>query len=75
MLADLPFDFWWSDWQQGEAGYGAAGGKQNPTIWTAHMRATDRQRNGQDERAMVLARWGGLGGHRYQVRVYRTMST
>ena len=22
---------------------------------------------GSDERAMVLARWGGLGGHRYQV--------
>jgi len=39
----------------------------NPTIWTAHQRSTDKQRRGSDERAMVLARWGGLGGHRYQV--------
>ena len=34
---------------------------------TAPQRSTDRQRLGQDQRAMVLARWGGLGGHRYQV--------
>ena len=32
------FDFWWIDWQQGEDGYGAAGGKMNPTIWTAPAR-------------------------------------
>jgi alpha-glucosidase (family GH31 glycosyl hydrolase) len=101
---DEGFDFWWIDWQQGEAGYGAPGGKMNPTIWTAHQRSTDKaRRNGNnarakgkakavanakgsennnnnnnnndddddddddDKRAMVLARWGGLGGHRYQV--------
>jgi len=69
MLAaeDIGFDFWWIDYQQGEANYGAEGGKMNPTIWTAHMRSTDLQRRDSDKRAMVLARWGGLGGHRYQV--------
>ena len=60
-------DFWWIDWQQGEDGYGAAGGKMNPTIWTAHTRATDPHRRGADARGMVLARWGGLGAHRYPV--------
>jgi alpha-glucosidase (family GH31 glycosyl hydrolase) len=66
-LEDIGFDFWWIDWQQGESGYGAVGGKMNPTIWTAHMRATDKQRRGSNDRGMVLSRWGGLGGHRYQV--------
>ncbi|CAB9499897.1 Neutral alpha-glucosidase C [Seminavis robusta] len=69
-------DFWWIDWQQGEKGPGgAAGGKQNPTIWTAHIKSTNanrrrqQQNQQQDEtvRNMVLARWGGLGGHRYPV--------
>lgn len=43
------------------------GNKQNPTIWLAHLRCTDRHRVGDDTRAMVLARWGGMGHHRYQV--------
>ena len=72
-------DFWWIDWQQGEEGPGgAAGGKQNPTIWTAHVRSTDANRRRQQvhatatssnniRRSMVLARWGGLGAHRYPV--------
>lgn len=66
-------DFWWIDWQQGEEGKGgAAGSKQNPTIWTAHIRSTNsnrRRQTRQEEvrRNMVLARWGGLGGHRYPV--------
>ena len=46
----------------------------------AHQRSTDKQRRAataaatessettDTARAMVLARWGGLGGHRYQVR-------
>jgi hypothetical protein len=37
--------------------------------WTAHLRCTDRARKGDNERAMVLARWGGMGHHRYQVSV------
>lgn len=67
-------DFWWIDWQQGEAGRGgAAGGKQNPTIWTAHIKSTNSNRRKQknkeveSQRNMVLARWGGLGAHRYPV--------
>jgi len=106
-LEDAGVDFFWVDWQQGESGYGAEGGKMNPTIWTAHQRCTDHARrhnnaaaaaaaaaasgatpsssskvssgtgdsddDGQGgggalvKRGMVLARWGGLGGHRYQV--------
>jgi len=66
-LEDIGFDFWWIDWQQGELTHGAKSYKMNPTIWTAHMRSTDKQRRGSDDRGMVLSRWGGLGGHRYQV--------
>ena len=43
------------------------GGKQNPTFWLNHLRCTDRHRVGDNKRALVLARWGGLGMHRYQV--------
>lgn len=43
------------------------GYKQNPTMWLNHLRCTDRHRVGDVTRAMVLARWGGMGGHRYQV--------
>ena len=59
-------------WQQGGTQGGAAGGKQNPTIMTNKLRVTDpkRQRGGAygtGRRGMVLARWGGLGSHRYPV--------
>ncbi len=40
----------------------------NPTIWTDKLRATTHLRRGEDKRGIVLARWGGLGNHRYQVR-------
>ena len=60
--------FAWPDWQQGGKQGGMAGDKQNPTIWLAHLRCTDRHRVGDNTRAMFLGRWGGLGGHRYQVR-------
>jgi hypothetical protein len=36
-------------------------------MWLNHLRATDRHRVGDAQRALNLARWGGLGGHRYQV--------
>lgn len=55
------------DWQQGGTQGGAAGGKQNPTIWLNHLRCTDHVRRGENQRGVVLARWGGLGNHRYQV--------
>ncbi len=71
VLGDLIYnqnvDFFWIDWQQGGNAGGMSGDKQNPTIWLNHLRCTDRHRNGDDTRALVLARWGGLGGHRYQV--------
>lgn len=60
-------DFWWIDWQQGGTQGGCTGLGMNPTIWLNHARATDAARRGQDARAFVLARWGGLGNHRYQV--------
>lgn len=43
------------------------GGKQNPTFWLNHLRCTDRHRVGDNRRGLVLARWGGMGMHRYQV--------
>lgn len=67
-LQDQGVDFWWIDWQQGEMGPGGSrGGKHNPTIWTAHTRTRQPTRLLEDRRTLVLARWGGLGAHRYPV--------
>lgn len=60
-------DVWWIDWQQGGTQGGCAGLKQNPTFKTGQMRGTDYFRRAVDKRAVVLARWGGLGSHRYQM--------
>eukprot|EP00823_Brevimastigomonas_motovehiculus_P005518 TRINITY_DN4082_c0_g1_i1.p1 TRINITY_DN4082_c0_g1~~TRINITY_DN4082_c0_g1_i1.p1 ORF type:complete len:921 (+),score=210.99 TRINITY_DN4082_c0_g1_i1:343-2763(+) len=60
-------DLFWIDWQQGGKKGGLAGDKQNPTIWTDRLRATDHLRRGVNKRGFTLARWGGLGNHRYQV--------
>jgi hypothetical protein len=57
----------WTDWQQGGNQAGMQGGKANPTIWTSAMRDTDRHRVGDNTRGITLARFGGLGNHRYQV--------
>jgi len=38
-----------------------------PTIQLNRLRVTAPKRRGSDTRGMVLARWGGLGNHRYQV--------
>jgi alpha-glucosidase len=59
-------DFYWIDWQQGGAIGGAAGGDQNPTIMLNKLRVTDHMRRGEETRGLTLARWGGLGNHRYQ---------
>lgn len=67
LIHDKKVDFMWIDWQQGGDQGGMTGGKQNPTIWWNHLRCTDRHRVGDPTRGLVLARWGGLGGHRYQV--------
>jgi len=66
-------DFWWIDWQQGGDAGGCAEGVDaaNPTIWLNKLRLTDKARRAESgeasKRSMVLARWGGLGNHRYQV--------
>jgi len=60
-------DFWWIDWQQGGTAGGCTGSKQNPTYILNHLRGTDHIRRGDNIRDLVLARWGGLGTHRYQV--------
>uniref|UniRef100_A0A6B2KX16 DUF5110 domain-containing protein n=1 Tax=Arcella intermedia TaxID=1963864 RepID=A0A6B2KX16_9EUKA len=70
VLGDLEkkgMDFWWIDWQQGGTQGGCAGLKQNPTYILNHVRGTDSLRRGDTQRGIVLARWGGLGTHRYQV--------
>lgn len=66
-VEDKGMDFWWIDWQQGGRTGNATGGKENPTIWLNKVRSTDNARRGSDKRDFVLARWGGLGNHRYQV--------
>jgi len=65
-LEDQGVDFFWIDWQQGGKVGGAAGGDQNPTIMLNKLRVTDHMRRGEETRGLTLARWGGLGNHRYQ---------
>jgi alpha-glucosidase (family GH31 glycosyl hydrolase) len=36
-------------------------------VWTNKIRVTDPKRQGKPDRGLVLARWGGMGTHRYQV--------
>ena len=69
-------DFWWIDWQQGESkgntGQDGPRQKMNPTIWLDKMRVTDslrrckKNKDCTNKRGVVLARFGGLGNHRYQ---------
>lgn len=67
-LQDQGFgDFWWIDWQQGGTQGGCKGGKMNPTILLNRLRGTSNIRRGETQRGMILARYGGLGSHRYQV--------
>lgn len=66
-VENMGMDFWWIDWQQGGTPGGCDGDKQNPTIWTDKIRSTDSKRRGSAKRNLVLARWGGLGNHRYPV--------
>ena len=66
-LVELGVDFAWIDWQQGGTQGGCAGEANNPTILLNHLRSTDNLRAGNALRGMILARWGGMGTHRYQV--------
>jgi len=60
-------DAMWIDWQSGGAAGGLLGDRANPSFWLAKLRATSRARVGDATRGLVLARFGGLGHHRYQV--------
>lgn len=66
-LAATGFDFFWIDWQQGGMFGGTPGFQLNPTFITDHVRSTNSIRRGINQRDQILARWGGMGSHRYPV--------
>ncbi len=55
-------DFWWMDWQQGEATEVEG---LDPLTWLNHIHFQDSARRGR--RPMLYSRWGGLGNHRYPI--------
>ena len=59
-------DFWWIDWQQGEASKIPG---LDPLFWLNHLHWSDMERNPERKglRPMILSRWGGPGTHRYQI--------
>ncbi|HEX2909975.1 MAG TPA: TIM-barrel domain-containing protein [Chloroflexia bacterium] len=61
-LEDIGVDFWWMDWQQGQASEVRG---LDPLPWLNHLHFLDSTRRG--ERAMLYSRWGGLGNHRYHI--------
>jgi hypothetical protein len=61
-LEDDGVDFWWLDWQQGEASEMEG---LDPLPWLNHLHFADSARRGC--RPMLYSRWGGLGNHRYQI--------
>ena len=56
-------DFWWIDWQQWDT---TRVRNLNPTWWLNYTFYTDMERE-NERRPLILARWGGLGDHRYQI--------
>ncbi|MFH0983223.1 MAG: TIM-barrel domain-containing protein [Planctomycetota bacterium] len=59
-------DFWWIDWQQGQA---TKLESLDPLWWLNYLHWTDMERNPEraGRRPMMFSRWGGLGNHRYQI--------
>ncbi len=59
-------DFWWIDWQQGEASKIPG---LDPLFWLncLHWRDMLENPNRADERPLIFSRWGGLGNHRYPI--------
>lgn len=73
-LEDLGVNFWWIDWQQDPTEGGCKDDSLNPTMILNKLRSTDSKRRAVKKgltsnynRNMILARFGGLGNHRYQV--------
>jgi alpha-glucosidase (family GH31 glycosyl hydrolase) len=59
-------DLWWLDWQQGEDWINQP--YVNPTFWLNYVFYTNPTHwADQEQRPVLLHRWGGLGNHRYQV--------
>ncbi len=56
-------NFWWIDWQQWDT---TKIHYLNPTWWLNYTFYTNMEREGK-ARPIILARWGGLGSHRYQI--------
>ncbi len=56
-------NFWWIDWQQWDT---TKIHNLNPTWWLNYTFYTNMEREGR-ARPIILARWGGLGSHRYQI--------
>ncbi len=61
-LEDQGVDFWWIDWQQGEASEIKG---LDPLPWLNHLHFSDSRRRGT--RPLIYSRWGGLGNHRYPI--------
>jgi hypothetical protein len=54
--------FWWIDWQQGDLSRIRG---LDPMFWLNHLHCVDMEKRGK--RSLILSRWAGLGGHRYQI--------
>ncbi len=61
-MEDEGVDFWWLDWQQGNA---SDLKNLDPLPWLNHLHFRDAARRGK--RSMLYSRWGGLGNHRYPI--------
>jgi len=61
-MEDQGVDFWWLDWQQGDASDMEG---LDPLPWLNHLHFQDSTRRGF--RPMLYSRWGGLGNHRYPI--------
>lgn len=62
---DEGVDFWWLDWQQ-ELTDPRCDGLGN-TFWCNHVYFNDMKHNRPNRRPVIFHRWGGLGGHRYEI--------
>ena len=60
---ELGVDVWWNDWQQGE--HCKLDGLKPQWILN-HLHHADAERN-TEKRPLIMARWGGLGGHRVPI--------